>query len=137
MRDPMPTYTKRETERISGISLTRTRSPLGRVTLRYSIDSERYQSVAMLAADHHGHIHRVGPAHRADADTPEVRIHDVRAVIDGLPRFIHELDMQRVHVVVPDLAGVLPVPACAACRNIARARGPVRTVVIDVADLRS
>ena len=47
MRDPIPTYTAIETERVSGISPTRIRSPFDSVTLRYSIECERYQSGAV------------------------------------------------------------------------------------------
>src|SRR5439155_1069250 len=74
------------------------------------------ESVVLLAAEHHRHVHRVRADHRADADTPEGGIHDVRAVIDGSPGLIHEFAMERVDVVVPDLSRVLAVPAGGAGR---------------------
>src|SRR5256885_6750790 len=136
MRDPTPTYTKRETERVSGISPTRIRSPFGSVALRYSIGCERYQSVAVLAAEHHRHVHGVRSVDRPDPNATEGRIHDVRPVIDRRPRFIHELDVQGIDVVVPNLPRVLAVPTRPARGNVARICGAVSAVVIDVADSR-
>src|SRR2546421_1809229 len=136
MRDPTPTYTKRETERVSGISPTRTRSPFGSVALRYSIGCERYQSLAVLAAEHHRHVHGVRSVDRPDPDATERRIHDVGPVIYRRPRFIHELDVQGIDVVVPDLPRVLAVPTRAARGYVARVGGAVRAVVVDVADSR-
>src|SRR5207245_8922683 len=73
---------------------------------------------------------------RADAHAAEARIHDVRAVIDGLPWLDHELDVQRIDVAIPDLPGVLAVPTCSAHGHITRVSGAVGPIVVDVTHLR-
>src|SRR5438094_134513 len=136
-RDPAPTKTESDAERASGISETSTRTPLGSTRFSYSIvgtvtgegaPGARQRS----AAEHHRHVQRVAAFDRADADAAERWIHDVRAVIDRGPRLRHELDVEGRDVVVPDLAGVLAVPAGPARGDVARRRRAVRAVVIDV-----